>query len=135
MIIRPYQETDEEQTISLWHACDLVVPKNDPRQDIRDKLLVQRELFLVGLVDASVIATVMAGYDGHRGWLHRVAVCPRLQRQGLGRQIVQAAEAALTELGCPKINLQVRATNQDVIEFYRHLGFEVEDRVTMGKRL
>jgi len=135
MIIRPYQDTDEEQVISLWRECDLIIPENDPQQDIRDKLLVQRELFLVGLVDASIVATVMAGYDGHRGWLHRVAVWPSLQRKGLGRQIIHAAEAALTELGCPKINLQVRATNHDVVEFYRRLGFEVEERVSMGKRL
>ena len=135
MIIRPYQDADEEQVVALWHACCLVRPQNDPHADIRSKMKIQPELFLVGLVDGRVAATLMAGYEGHRGWLNYLAVSPERQRQGLGRQIVEAAEAALIALGCPKINLQVRTSNQGVIEFYRRLGYAVDDVLSLGKRL
>src|ERR1700709_158349 len=102
MTIRPYQEADEGQVVALWRSCDLVVPQNDPHQDIRSKQSIQPELFLVGLLDGLVVATLMAGYDGHRGWLNYLAVSPSRQRQGLGRQMVRDAEAALAALGCPK---------------------------------
>ena len=135
MTIRPYQNADEEQVIALWHECNLVVPWNDPHQDIQRKQQVQPELFLVGEEEGRVVATVMAGYEGRRGWLNLLAVAPEFQRQGLGRQIVEAAEALLRERGCPKVNLQVRATNQEVIAFYERLGYKVEHIVSMGKRL
>lgn len=135
MTIRPYQDADEEQVVALWHACGLVRPQNDPHADIRSKLKVQPELFLVGLVDGRVAATLMAGYEGHRGWLNFLAVAPDRQRQGRGRQMVEAAEAALAALGCPKINLQVRASNQGVVEFYRRLGYGVDEVISLGKRL
>ncbi|MBV9848698.1 MAG: GNAT family acetyltransferase [Armatimonadetes bacterium] len=135
MIVRPYQPTDEEQVVALWHDCQLVVPWNDPKEEIERKMQVQPELFLVGVVGERVAATVMAGYDGHRGWLYALAVAPDRQRQGLGRRMVEEAEARLKALGCHKINLQVRASNTAVIGFYEGLGFCVEDRVSMGKRL
>lgn len=134
MIIRPYRDTDEEVVIALWRACNLIVPWNDPRQEIRLKSEVQPELFLVGIAEECVVATVMAGYDGHRGWLYSLAVAPDRQRQGLGRRIVEEAEARLRALGCRKINLQVRASNAGVIDFYKRLGFAVEDHISMGKR-
>lgn len=121
--------------IDLWHRCNLVVPWNDPRHDIWLKMQVQPELFVVGLVDAQVIASVMAGYDGHRGWLNYVAVSPDYQQQGIGRQMVDHATEALRALGCPKINLQVRASNAGVIAFYQRLGFALDDVVSLGKRL
>ncbi len=96
---------------------------------------VQPELFLVGIVEERIAATVMAGYDGHRGWLYALAVAPDRQRQGLGRQVVEEAEARLKALGCHKVNLQVRASNAAVLGFYESLGFSVEDRVSLGKRL
>jgi ribosomal protein S18 acetylase RimI-like enzyme len=135
MQIRPYQPADEEQVIALWHECNLVVPWNDPHEDIQRKQQVQPELFLVGEVEGRVVASVMAGYEGRRGWLNLLAVAPDLQGQGLGRQIVEAAETLLRERGCPKVNLQVRATNQEVIAFYERLGYQVEPLVSMGKRL
>lgn len=135
MVIRPYQEADEEQVIALWRECDLVVPWNDPAQDIARKLQVQRELFLVGVIEGRIVATVMAGYEGRRGWLNLLAVTPDLQKQGLGRRIVEAAEEELRKLGCPKINLQVRTSNQAVIEFYQRLGYTMDNVVSMGKRL
>ncbi len=135
MTIRPYQPTDEEQVVEVWRLCGLVVPPNDPRQDIQRKMQVQPELFLVGVFEERIAATVMAGYDGHRGWLYALAVAPDLQRHGLGRRIVEEAEARLKAVGCRKINLQVRASNTAVIGFYESLGFAVEERVSLGKRL
>ena len=135
MTIRPYQPPDEEEVVELWHLCGLVVPPNDPRQDIQRKRQVQPELFLVGVVEERVAATAMAGYDGHRGWLYALAVAPDRQRQGLGRRMVEEAEGRLKALGCRKINLQVRASNAAVIGFYERLGFSVEERASLGKRL
>ena len=135
MTIRRYQPTDEEQVVALWRLCGLVVPPNDPRQDIERKRQVQPELFLVGIIEERVAATVMAGYDGHRGWLYAVAVAPDRQRQGWGRRMVEEAEARLEALGCRKVNLQVRASNAAVIGFYESLGYAVEERVSLGKRL
>ena len=135
MIIRPYQPPDEEQVVELWRLCGLVVPPNDPRQEIERKMQVQPELFLVGVVAERIVATVMAGYDGHRGWLYALAVTPDRQRQGLGRRMVEEAEARLKAMGCRKINLQIRASNAAVIGFYESLGFSVEERVSLGKRL
>jgi ribosomal protein S18 acetylase RimI-like enzyme len=135
MQIRPFLADDEAQVVDLWQRCGLVVPWNDPHQDIARKMDVQPELFLVGVRDGEVIATVMVGYDGHRGWLNYVAVAPEQQGQGLGRAIVGAAIAALRERGCAKINLQVRTSNAAVIAFYRQLGFSIDDVIGMGKRL
>ena len=135
MIIRPFQPADEESVISLWRRCDLVRPWNDPRKDIRRKLDVRPDLFLVGLLDGQVVACVMAGFEGHRGWLNYLAVAPEHQRQGRARAMVAEAERLLRAAGCPKINLQVRTSNQGVIDFYRRLGYSVDEVVSMGKRL
>ena len=121
--------------IALWRQCDLVRPWNDPHKDIQRKLAVRPDLFLVGLVADRLVATVMAGYEGHRGWLNYLAVAPECQRQGRARALVAEAERLLRAAGCPKINLQVRATNAGVIEFYRRLGYGVDDVASLGKRL
>lgn len=133
--IRPCRKTDRDAVIGLWHACGLIVPQNDPFKDIDLKLQFQPDLFLVGRCADRLIATVMAGYEGHRGWINYLAVQPDFRRQGIGRLMVGAAEDKLRRLGCPKINLQVRRTNTDVIEFYRRLGFSVDAVVSLGKRL
>ncbi|HSJ03706.1 MAG TPA: GNAT family acetyltransferase [Verrucomicrobium sp.] len=135
MHIRPYESADEGAVVQLWEACGLVHPANDPVRDIQRKLQVNPELFLVGLVDSAVVATVMAGYEGHRGWINYLAVAPSHQKLGLGRQIMEHAEALLRARGCPKINLQVRTTNLAVIAFYEELGFVKDDVVSLGKRL
>ncbi len=135
MKIRPFKPDDEESVIALWRKCDLIRPWNDPHKDIERKLRVRPEWFLVGVLDGQIVATVMAGYEGHRGWLNYLAVAPDFQRRGLGRAIVSEAERLLRQAGCPKINLQIRASNQGVIEFYRHLGYSVDNVVSMGKRL
>jgi ribosomal protein S18 acetylase RimI-like enzyme len=133
--IRAFHPQDEEAVIFLWKRCDLIRPWNDPHKDIQRKLRVRPELFLVGALDGQVIATVMAGYEGHRGWLNYLGVDPKYQRRGFARAIVQEAERLLREAGCPKINLQVRTTNHAVIEFYRRIGYSMDDVVSMGKRL
>ncbi len=135
MQIRPFEPADEPAVIALWSSCGLVVSHNDPVADIRRKLGVAPELFLVGIDGAELIASVMAGYEGHRGWINYLAVAPARQGSGCGRKIMEHAERLLRERGCPKINLQVRSTNRDVIEFYRHLGFAQDDVLSMGKRL
>jgi ribosomal protein S18 acetylase RimI-like enzyme len=82
-----------------------------------------------------IVGTVMAGYDGHRGWVYYVVVSPDHRRQGIGTALMERAEEGLASLGCPKVNLQVRAGNEAVVRFYETLGYGVEERVSMGKRL
>ena len=96
---------------------------------------VQRELFLVATVDDQVVGTVLAGFDGFRGWVNKAATHPSHQRRGIASRLMQAAEDALAGMGCPKLNLQVRGENAAVVEFYRRAGYQIEDRVSMGKRL
>ena len=118
MKIRPYSTDDQQAVIALWDACGLLRPWNDPCRDIERKLTVQPELFLVGVDSAGqLIATAMAGFDGHRGWVNYLAVAPHKRRLSLGRQLMQEAERLLVDLGCPKLNLQVRTCNIEVIEF------------------
>jgi ribosomal protein S18 acetylase RimI-like enzyme len=133
--IRPFHPDDQDSVIALWRACDLVRSWNDPVKDIRRKAQVRPDLFLVGVLDGQVIACVMAGYEGHRGWLNYLAVAPEHQRRGYARAIVAEAERLLRAAGCPKINLQVRTSNHGVIEFYQRVGYSVDDVVSMGKRL
>jgi ribosomal protein S18 acetylase RimI-like enzyme len=135
MEIRPFELADESAVIALWERCGLTRPWNDPHKDIRRKLAVRPDLFLVGVLDGAVVATAMAGYDGHRGWIYYLAVAPERRRQGLGRAIMAEAERLLRAAGCPKINLQVRSMNQEVIAFYRRLGYAVDEVVGLGKRL
>ncbi|MES2626342.1 MAG: GNAT family acetyltransferase [Pseudomonadota bacterium] len=135
MLIRAYQHADESAVVELWEACKLTRPWNDPGKDIARKLSVQRELFLVGEVDGVVMASIMCGYDGHRGWVNYLAVKPGFQKRGHGQALMQAAEQALLAMGCPKLNLQVRSTNADVLAFYRHIGYVQDDVVTFGRRL
>jgi ribosomal protein S18 acetylase RimI-like enzyme len=133
--IRPYDSRDEEAVVQLWNDCGLVVPWNDPYKDIQRKLRVQREWFLVGLIGGRVIATAMAGYDGHRGWVNYLAVHPDFRRAGIGGIMMEEAENQLLAAGCPKINLQVRTTNDAVIAFYKAIGYKTDDVVSLGKRL
>jgi ribosomal protein S18 acetylase RimI-like enzyme len=135
VLIRPYRPADEGAVVALWQACGLTRPWNDPRKDVARKLRVQPELFLVGEEDGEVVATAMAGYEGHRGWVSYLGVSPAHQRRGLGRAIMAEVERLLRAAGCPKINLQVRAGNAEAVAFYRSIGFEMDDVVSLGKRL
>jgi ribosomal protein S18 acetylase RimI-like enzyme len=133
--IRRYQAADEDLVVELWRRCQLVRPANNPRLDIARKLRVDPDLFLVGVLDGELVGTVMAGYEGHRGWINYLAVAPELRGRGFGRLLVAEVEQRLRERGCPKINLQVRAENRDAIAFYERLGFIEDHVVSLGKRL
>lgn len=133
--IRVFQPEDEVQVIALWQACELVVPWNVPGDDIAKKRAFQPELFFVAVQDGRIVGSVMAGYEGHRGWINYLAVLPERQSDGLGRALMAHAERALAALGCPKVNLQVRGSNQAVVAFYERLGYRVDDTVSLGKRL
>lgn len=135
MKIRPYTSADEPAVIALWQRCELTRPWNDPRKDIERKLTVQPELFFVGERDGTVLATAMAGFDGHRGWINYLAVSPDVQKQGLGRQLMSHVEQTLMAMGCPKLNLQVRAGNAQALAFYKAIGYGQDEVVSMGKRL
>lgn len=134
--LRSYKQSDEPQVVKLWrHVFPDSPPWNDPHKDIARKLSVQRELFIVAVLEDELVGTAVGGYDGHRGWVYYVAVKPDLRRQGIGAALMQRVEQDLAELGCPKLNLQIRAENTDVVAFYESLGYHVEERVSMGKRL
>ncbi len=133
--IRAYRESDQGAAVALWRECALVRPWNDPVKDIHRKLRVQRDLFLVGTVDRRLVASVMAGYEGHRGWINYLAVATEYRGRGFGRRLMDEVEARLLAIGCPKINLQIRRSNTEAVEFYRSLGFTEDDSLSMGKRL
>lgn len=135
MNIRPYHESDRPAVIELWQQTGLAVPQNDPGKDIDRKMQVNPELFLIGEIEGELIGTVMAGYEGHRGWINYLAVKPGQQKNGYGRKLMQAAETLLREKGCPKINLQVRRTNIEVINFYSAIGYGDDNVVGLGKRI
>lgn len=134
--IRPFTPADEPAVIALWQRAGLTRPWNDPAKDIRRKLAEQPGLFGVMVEPGgAVIGSVMAGYEGHRGWINYLAVDPARRQQGLGRQLMAWAEAQLRARGCPKINLQVRRGNEPVLAFYAALGYTDDQVVSLGKRL
>ncbi len=133
--IRPFDDADESAVIDLWHRSGLTVPWNDPAKDIERKRHVQPELFLIGTIEGVVVATAMGGYDGHRGWVNYLAVNPNQRFQGYGQQIMNKLERLLIERGCPKLNLQVRSSNETAIAFYKSIGYKLDDVVSMGRRL
>jgi ribosomal protein S18 acetylase RimI-like enzyme len=133
--VRSFQISDKQTVIDLWKDCGLVVPWNNPDKDIERKMTVGSDLFLVGELDNKLIATVMGGYEGHRGWANYLAVKPGHQGKGYARQMMEVLETRLLEKGCPKINLQTRNTNIDVVRFYEALGYKVDASILLGKRL
>jgi ribosomal protein S18 acetylase RimI-like enzyme len=135
VIVRAYKESDEARVLELWTFAGLIRPWNDPKKDIARKLKVQRELFLVAELEGVVVGVVMAGYDGHRGWVNYLAVDIGQRRRGIGSALMRDAERRLRLLGCPKINLQVRTENREVQAFYAALGFKNDEVVSLGKRL
>jgi ribosomal protein S18 acetylase RimI-like enzyme len=134
--IRAFEESDRDGVIALWREVfPDSPPHNDPATDINRKLKMQRELFLVAESNGKIVGTAMAGYDGHRGWVYYVAVGSKHRRQGIGRALMEAIEDGLQKLGCHKLNLQVRSSNKQAVEFYEKLGYRIEDRVSMAKHL
>jgi ribosomal protein S18 acetylase RimI-like enzyme len=135
MNIKPYHPDNQQAVINLWQACNLVVAWNDPVKDIQRKMLVDPDLFLIGELSEDIVATVMGGYEGHRGWINYLAVSPEHQRKGYARAMMQQVEVLILQKGSPKINLQVRSNNIDVIQFYQAIGYDIENAVGLGKRL
>lgn len=128
--------THRVEVIQLWsRVFGYDTPHNEPSLVIDQKLAVKDNLLFVAVVDGKVIGTVLAGYDGHRGWLYSLAVAPDRRLSGVGSALVQHAEHELCARGCLKINLQVLESNSDVVKFYETLGYQVEPRISMGKRI
>ncbi|MBB2976069.1 ribosomal protein S18 acetylase RimI-like enzyme [Microbacterium endophyticum] len=135
VVIRVFGSEDLEPVITLWEEAELTRPWNDPRKDIERKLAVQPELFLVAEREGEVVGTVMAGYDGHRGWLYYLASSRQYRGSGVGRALVAEAEKRLLAMGCPKVQLMVRPENASARGFYDALGYEAFDVWSTGKRL
>ena len=135
LLVRPFQTEDEDALVALWKMCELTVPWNNPHKDIARKLQVQPELFFVGILDSNLIATVMGGYDVHRGWINFLVVHLDFRKNGYGQKIMNFVETEIREMGCPKINLQIRKGNYKLAFFYQILGFSNDHVVSMGKRL
>lgn len=135
MEIVEYKPEYENAVIELWEKCGLTRPWNNPRCDIERKMKDKPELFLLGLIDGKLVASAMGGYEGHRGWVYYLGIDPEHRRHGLGKQIMTAIEKKLLEMDCPKINLQVRAGNTRALNFFRKIGYNTEERISLGKRL
>jgi ribosomal protein S18 acetylase RimI-like enzyme len=133
LFIRSYHPEDEEAVIDLWRECNLVTPQNNPKHDIERKLKVNPEWFFVGVLKNKIVATCMAGYEGHRGWINYLAVSPRHRRKGIATEMMREAEDRLKAAECAKINLQIRDTNSEVIQFYQSIGYKRDPVVSMGK--
>jgi len=136
VIVRRFQKSDCESLIALWQQ---VLPDaqrwNAPKESLIRKLNSGDGLVWGAAQGGSVVGAVKAGYDGVRGWIYSLAVLPERRRNGIGRILLHAAESTLIDLGCPKVNLQVRSTNSEVVEFYRRCGYRIEDRESLGKAL
>ena len=135
MEIRSFENQHEKAVIELWQKCNLLRHGNNPSLDIKRKMKVNPELFLVGVAEGKVIATGMGGYEGHRGWVNYLAVDPVYQRKGYGQQIMSEIEKRLLAMGCPKINLQMRKGNTDALEFYGRIGYRDDNVISLGKRI
>lgn len=133
--IRSFEGHDRGKVVALWKACGLTRSWNDPDKDIARKLSVQPELFFIGELEGKLVATAMAGYDGHRGSVFYLAVSPAYQRRGFGKLMMQHIEKELESVGCPKLSIIVRSSNEKVLSFYRTLGYTADDVISTGKRL
>lgn len=134
--IRPYADADEQGVLDLWNEVfTYSAPHNEPMAELQRKVATDRDLFFVAVSGTQLVGTVMGGYDGHRGWVYLLAVTPSKQGGGIGRALMARLEAELKARGCPKINLQVRGDNEGVVAFYETIGFKVEDRISMGRKL
>ena len=133
--IRQYADaTDRLQVVELWrNVFGYETAHNEPNLAISKKIAINDGLFFVAVENSAIVGTIMAGYDGHRGWLYSVAVDPAKRLSGLGSSLVIRAEKALADLGCMKINLQLLATNEATAAFYKSVGYSVEPRLSMGK--
>jgi ribosomal protein S18 acetylase RimI-like enzyme len=135
IIVRKLEAAEREAVATLWGSVfGYGESRNDPARVLAAKLAWD-ERVLVAVEDGAILGSIMVGFDGHRGWLYRMAVASAARRRGIGSLLVRAAEAELAALGCAKVNVQLHANNADAQAFWRALGYEVEPRVSMGKEL
>ena len=140
LAIRCFEASDTDAVVALWQEAfpeyrDVTRPQRNPHLSIANKMATQPELFFVAELDGRLTGTVMAGYDGHRGWMYSLAVDMAYRRHGIGTRLVAHAEAALTARGCPKVNLQVLSAKEEIRAFYEALGYRVDAVISLGKRL
>lgn len=135
MEIRACRVEDTEAVVALWEKTGLLSDSNNPYADIERKLSLGSDLFLVCCIDGQLVGTLMGGYEGHRGWINYLAVEPDYQHQGIAKTLMATIEKRLMEKGCPKINLQVRSSNPEVLGFYQAIGYRKDDVISLGKRL
>jgi ribosomal protein S18 acetylase RimI-like enzyme len=135
LVIEPATTADASAVIALWHACGLTRPWNDPQADFTIALATSTSAILLAREEGVIVASIMTGFDGHRGWVYYLGVDPAQRRHGLGRQMMAAAESWLRDAGVPKIQLMVRGDNQAATGFYRALGYQLQDVLTLGRRL
>jgi ribosomal protein S18 acetylase RimI-like enzyme len=134
LVIREFEDNDHSAVIKIWESLFKNDPPwNNPASIIKRKQAFQSDLFLVGEKNRKVVATVLGGYDGFRGWVYHLAVEPDKRRAGIARRMMDAIEKKLKNLGCIKINLQIRASNLDVVAFYEAIGYSKENHISMGK--
>lgn len=132
MIYRKFNTQDTDKLVALWQSVfPDDPPHNEPSSILKAKLKVDDLIYIVEQ-DDNLLGACMAGYDGHRGWLYAVAVNPDYRRQGIGQELIKFTLSELAKFGCIKVNLQIRSTNSAVAAFYESLGFEAEDRLSMG---
>jgi ribosomal protein S18 acetylase RimI-like enzyme len=135
LVFRDFTPDDAVSVVVLWKACGLTRPWNDPRKDIARKMTDRNGAFWVVAHSGEIVASVMIGYDGHRGSINYLAVMPEAQAKGLGGELMRRAETYLIDLGCPKVSFCVRKDNLPVLSFYDQLGYDIDDVHFLGKRL
>ena len=136
IVVTRYQDYHLEGVAALWReAFPSDTPWNLADVAIPEKVRFQPELFLVAMEASVVVGSVMAGYEGHRGWISRIAVLQAHRAKGIGRELLKQAESRLVAIGCIKVNLQVVAANASTTEFYAQAGYSVEERISMSKLL
>jgi ribosomal protein S18 acetylase RimI-like enzyme len=124
------------QVVALWQrVLGYGTAHNAPHFAIDKKLAADDGLFFIAEAGGRVVGSIMAGYDGHRGWIYSLAVLPEYRGRGLGSRLMRHAEERLKRLGCPKINLQIMQGNEGVQAFYCKLGYQTEQRISMGKKI
>lgn len=136
VFVRGYRTDDRASVIEMWdEAWPEPASHNLPGDDIDRKMADSPELFIVAEFDGIIVGSILAGFDGHRGWINRLVVKPEHRRHGVGQQLVREAELRLSRIGCHKVNLQIREGDDSVVSFYESLGYRVEPRTMMGKLL
>jgi len=134
MKIRKFNIKETDDIIQIWDKCGLLHPPNNPVEEMAIKTRFQPDLFLVGEINGKVMATIMLGFEGRRGWINSLCVLPEYQGKGYGSDLMQHGMQILRKLGAPKINLLIRPGNSKVREFYKKLGFEIEEVILMAHR-